>query len=460
MDKKFTGSAERHGEIARDLYSLRATINMPEVVLNENWEIIGYSPNFLHLTNSIFDFCDKRKKFKYFLKEGDFDRIEGYIKKVKALENLPYDKGKKWQLKYKGPTASDKIGETWISNRGIKQNRWAIKKVDGTMKIIHDADFENPVDRYLMYKYDLEGADEDTKINYKIKTSSIKENIRDLSVVISGISGDASKYPDSFGYTGCTGSFNNSVAKLQRLGANVTTIQEVLEPDTEYFIIYERTGGRITRILRNLKTGLEQPPIEMIDSNAIYDIYNHFGFTTYSGDLEVYDVEAFTRKSILSIEQFKIPFDFEVRLKDEKIEEKVFKLRIGQDAVDGKTRIKLLFEDITEKKRINVELEESYKKLRDLALHLQIIREDERSQIAREIHDELGQALSALKLDMYTLKKRLPQNQEPLIEKADSMSNLIDNTSLALQRITANLRPRLLDDLGLTPAIEWQLEEF
>ena len=92
--------------------------------------------------------------------------------------------------------------------------------------------------------------------------------------------------------------------------------------------------------------------------------------------------------------------------------------------------------------------------------YLQEAREKERTSIAREIHDELGQALTALKMDLSWLKKRLPKNQKPLLEKEASMSELVEATIQTVKKISTELRPGILDHLGLTAAIEWQAEEF
>jgi len=119
-----------------------------------------------------------------------------------------------------------------------------------------------------------------------------------------------------------------------------------------------------------------------------------------------------------------------------------------------------LQQEITERIRAEEELKQSQEQLRDLASHLQLIREEERSRIAREIHDELGQALTALKMDVHWLGLRLPTNQQLLIDKIKSMSGLLDTTVQAVRRISSELRPGLLDDLGLTAAIEWQAHEF
>jgi signal transduction histidine kinase len=109
----------------------------------------------------------------------------------------------------------------------------------------------------------------------------------------------------------------------------------------------------------------------------------------------------------------------------------------------------------TEKKLI-----ESQEQLHNLSLHLQSVRERESTRIAREIHDELGQILTALKMDLSWLNKRLTNGQKPLLEKTKSMSKLTDRIIKAVQRISTELRPGILDDLGLIPAIEWQAQEF
>jgi signal transduction histidine kinase len=88
------------------------------------------------------------------------------------------------------------------------------------------------------------------------------------------------------------------------------------------------------------------------------------------------------------------------------------------------------------------------------------VREEERTRISREIHDELGQSLTALKMDLSWLVKRLGKEQKPLLEKAGLMSKLIDMNIQTVKRISTELRPGLLDDLGIAAALEWQAEEF
>jgi PAS domain S-box-containing protein len=118
------------------------------------------------------------------------------------------------------------------------------------------------------------------------------------------------------------------------------------------------------------------------------------------------------------------------------------------------------FKDISDRKRSERELMESREKLRNLAAHLQVIREEERERIAHEIHDELGQALTALKMDVHWIRRKLPEAENSLVEKTITMSTLIDTTVHSVKRIISELRPRLLDDFGLSAAIEWQADEF
>src|SRR5947209_4558039 len=103
-------------------------------------------------------------------------------------------------------------------------------------------------------------------------------------------------------------------------------------------------------------------------------------------------------------------------------------------------------------------LRESEEKLRRLAAHLISVREEERAHIAREIHDELGQVLTGLKMEVTWLAKRL--KEKPLVEKTDSMCKLIDTTVQTVRKIATGLRPEMLDDMGLVAAVAWQAKEF
>ena len=110
------------------------------------------------------------------------------------------------------------------------------------------------------------------------------------------------------------------------------------------------------------------------------------------------------------------------------------------------------------------ELKLSQAQLRNLAAHLQSAREAERTHLAREIHDELGQYLTGLKIDVASLeeliKQRNPETEQALLRKLQAMSQLLDTTVQSVRKIASELRPAVLDSLGLLAAIEWQAEEF
>lgn len=119
-----------------------------------------------------------------------------------------------------------------------------------------------------------------------------------------------------------------------------------------------------------------------------------------------------------------------------------------------------LIQEIAERKRAEDHLRTSEENLRALASHLLVVREEEWARISREIHDELGQALTGLKMELTWVANRLPQDQKALAGKAESVLSLIDDTIKAVRRIAAGLRPAVLDQLGLAAAIEWQAGEF
>lgn len=117
-----------------------------------------------------------------------------------------------------------------------------------------------------------------------------------------------------------------------------------------------------------------------------------------------------------------------------------------------------LHEEIMERRQAERQLTEMNRQLRDLSARLHAIREEERTRIAREIHDVLGQQLTVLKMDIAWLNRKL--TDESLREKAKAMLATADETLQSVRKLATELRPGVLDDLGLIAAIEWQCREF
>jgi len=133
---------------------------------------------------------------------------------------------------------------------------------------------------------------------------------------------------------------------------------------------------------------------------------------------------------------------------------------ISQVTVDGKKLFTVVLRDISTRVKAMAEIERSQRELRDLYQQMHEVREAERMRIARELHDELAQELTALKMDVSWLAGRLPADNDRMREKVERMRHLVDSTVTSVRRIAHDLRPAMLDDLGLVPAIEHLLHGF
>jgi signal transduction histidine kinase len=187
--------------------------------------------------------------------------------------------------------------------------------------------------------------------------------------------------------------------------------------------------------------------------------------------LSDYSLPGFNGQEALAIAQSKCPqtpFIFVTGTMGEEVA--IDTLKSGATDYVLKTRLSRLLPAVTralreaEQRRTHLraqeQLRESHEQLRALSVYLQSIREEERTRIAREVHDELGQALTSCKLDLAWIAGRLPKEAKALLEKTRALSAHIDSTIQTVRRIATELRPGVLDHLGLAAALEWQANEF
>lgn len=116
--------------------------------------------------------------------------------------------------------------------------------------------------------------------------------------------------------------------------------------------------------------------------------------------------------------------------------------------------------DITERKKAEEQIEKSQKELKKLTAHLQTVREEERTLVAHELHDDIGQALSALKMDIYMLEKKLPKDQKDISGRIKDINDLLDKTVQTTRKIYSELRPALLEHFSIKEVIEDHLNTF
>lgn len=136
---------------------------------------------------------------------------------------------------------------------------------------------------------------------------------------------------------------------------------------------------------------------------------------------------------------------------------------ISQSQYGNEKLYTVMLRDITERMRAEEALRQSREDLRELSANLQRVREEEKAHIARELHDDLGQSLTALKMDLSVIEHALHSegiDNAYVHERLDAMARVIDATVASVRRIAANQRPAMLDDLGLVAAIDWLADDF
>src|SRR5450432_4191244 len=149
----------------------------------------------------------------------------------------------------------------------------------------------------------------------------------------------------------------------------------------------------------------------------------------------------------------------EIRLQSRKGAPLSVHLSLNPLRLDSTRAVCLIASDLSEMKRAEEALRASSEQFRNLAAHLLSVREEERARISREVHDELGQSLTAVKMDLAWLAGRLPRGNAQMLKRIRSTVQLADSIMQSIRRISTELRPAVLD-LGLAAAVEWQVQEF
>jgi len=213
---------------------------------------------------------------------------------------------------------------------------------------------------------------------------------------------------------------------------------------------------QVTRLLRELQVEsvLHAP---LISTGRVLGmltlVYAGSGRHYGPGDLEV--VQEVTRRAAVALENAQLYAEAQ-RLNAE------LEARVAGRTAQLAAANTHLEAQVVERTRMEAELAQSQAQLRQLNAYMQAAREDERTRISREIHDELGGTLTGLKMDVARIRKAVAGHEQAELvgPRLEALSQMIDAMVQTVRRIATDLRPALLDDFGLAAAIEWQLQEF
>ncbi len=133
---------------------------------------------------------------------------------------------------------------------------------------------------------------------------------------------------------------------------------------------------------------------------------------------------------------------------------------ISRSLVGGRMQMTAVLRDVTQRRKAEADLRRVNSQLRELSASLQSVREEERKRISRELHDDLGQQLTGLKLSLSWLGSRLKEGRATAVDDVNQMRQQLDSAIASVRRIAAELRPRVLDDLDFRAALSWQMQEF
>ncbi len=195
---------------------------------------------------------------------------------------------------------------------------------------------------------------------------------------------------------------------------------------------------------------------------------NYFGVKDIS-DLTLKLPTLFTRKSVIIFAEIlallaegrkQAEKDIQLKTPDGKFKYLNLRLQVMSDSFYSLSRVIVTWIDISDRMNYEEHLKKSSEALRELNLHIEEARENERIKISLNLHDDLGQKLTALKMDFAWLKTRIGVQSPLVVDKLAGIIGTIDDTVETVQNISSDLWPGMLYDLGLKTAVEWQLEQF
>ena len=234
------------------------------------------------------------------------------------------------------------------------------------------------------------------------------------------------------------------------------TLDLLKESEAKYRTLFEHTGTAMTIVEEDTTISLVNSQFEKLSGYSKEEIEGKMSWTKFvhKDDLERMKKYHYERRK----KGRKVPKEYEFKFVDRNGNIKNIWLSIVMIPGTKKSVASLM--DITERKQAEEELKEKSKELTYLSRQIIKVQEEERKRISLELHDEVGQALAAVGVNIETLKSSIPTSLEPLRKKLTETISLVNEITESVRRISHDLRPVMLDDLGLVPALRWYTNRF
>lgn len=251
-----------------------------------------------------------------------------------------------------------------------------------------------------------------------------------------------------------------AILLVDDLSENLTLLEHIIKP-LDVTMIIANSGSEALRKTENKELFLALVDVKMPVMDGI-ELAGHLQNKPTRSMIPIIFVTAFADNDVLekcyevgAVDFITKPFQRNILLS----KVKVFLELFYQKNEIRENQLKLE-ETTLELDRINQSLKRSHEELTELTMHLEDVREDERKKIALDLHDDLGQKLTALLMDLSWLNKNLNKDLPSLSAKIEAMKNLLDDTINTVRKISVGLRPSTLDNLGLAAALRWHFSEF